>query len=318
MNNLEHETNSGLRCGIVNTFVDPYDKKEQKKAQQRMWKNAFRLQYPERNAFYNRNKKVVDQEWVNNNKEKVYRIRREWYARNKKEQRAKAREKYVENHEAELKRFKEYREKNGEKIRKSAVDYYYKNRETLLRKAKTEDEQRKRRVYMKRWRAKNLDKIRQYQNTPNMKRYNQERQKTEHYKEGRRRTNKTEARRAHRREYMKKRRQSRVVETRVRAHVSHALKAYANGKIYGSKAYGIDYYAIALKLGKKPGLNYDADKIIPASLFDLHDPQQVKICFSPENYQWLEHIENIRKGGKNRPETVAKYMPMLKAKLEGV
>lgn len=312
---LESKFYTDLRCGIVNTFIDPYDKKEQERAYQRMWKNAFRVQNPEKYEFYNRNQKENGIKRREGQKGQTP-ARHEWYMRNKKKQRAKAREKYLENHEAELKRCEEYRNKNRDKTRKNAIEYYYKNRAQILEKDKTDEARERNRVYAKKWTSEHPDKVRQYQNTPKMKKYYRERGKTEKYKLIAKKARQKESARIRVREKMRAWRHCHVVETRVKAHVGHALKAYASGKKYSSKAYGIDYHAIATKLGEKPGPTYDADKIIPASMFDLNDLRQVKICFSPDNYQWLEHIENIRKGGKNRPETVAKYMPILKAKLE--
>jgi len=41
--------------------------------------------------------------------------------------------------------------------------------------------------------------------------------------------------------------------------------------------------------------NYVIDHIRPLCSFDLTDPEQVKIAFSPENHRWLLAEENARK-----------------------
>jgi hypothetical protein len=145
--------------------------------------------------------------------------------------------------------------------------------------------------------------------------YNRARSKTEKVRERQKKYQHTEKHRLWVNEYQRLWKKEHLIETRVRAHLVYALKAYANGKKHSSKAYGVDYQAIAIKLGKSPGDGYEVDHIIPVSLFNLNDPAQVKIAFSPDNFQWLPMVENIQKGGKNRPETVKKYAPILYQKL---
>jgi hypothetical protein len=309
---LEHHFYTDLRCGIVNTFVDPCDKLEQKKAYDRMWKNKFRNNNPERAKQYERNRK----------KKQTYtptigQCHKEWYIRNKKTMREKAKIKYKENHENELMRFKTYRNANREKGRHYALEYYYKNRVSILAKNKTDEIKTKKRVYAKKWCGTHPEKIKQYHSTPSMKKYYQERGKTEKYKQISLRHRRTEHHKKYAREKRAIWRKTHVVETLVQAHLSIALKRYASGKKYSSEKYGVDYNAIANKLGKRPS-GCEADHIIPVSLFDLNDPEQIKCCFSPDNYQWLPKLENIQKGGRNKPKTVAKYLPILKQKLGGI
>lgn len=91
------------------------------------------------------------------------------------------------------------------------------------------------------------------------------------------------------------------LEARLRARVRRAFNVYTKtGKMRTAKEYGIDYKAIIEQLGVCPGARdeYHVDHIIPLSLFDLADPEQVKLAFAPENHQWLKVADNIRKGNK--------------------
>ena len=85
------------------------------------------------------------------------------------------------------------------------------------------------------------------------------------------------------------------LQARMRLQVYKAFQSFSqNGKIGTSRTYGIDYKAMINKLGERP-LNHDMDHIIPQILFDHDDREQVRLCWSPENLQWLDHKENISK-----------------------
>jgi hypothetical protein len=64
--------------------------------------------------------------------------------------------------------------------------------------------------------------------------------------------------------------------------------------------HNIDYAAIIQHLGPCPGptKDYHIDHIRPLISFDLTDPEQIKLAFSPDNHQWLPKIENLKKGKK--------------------
>ena len=81
----------------------------------------------------------------------------------------------------------------------------------------------------------------------------------------------------------------------------NTLRTYlVTGKIKPSCEYGIDYKAIIehLKPFPKDIENYHIDHIIPLSLFDFNNPQQIKIAFAPTNHQWLTIKENLEKGNR--------------------
>jgi len=61
--------------------------------------------------------------------------------------------------------------------------------------------------------------------------------------------------------------------------------------------YGINIDEIIKKLGCQPqdGKKYHIDHIFPVSAFDLNNPEHIKLCWHPDNLQWLEMSENIKK-----------------------
>lgn len=88
---------------------------------------------------------------------------------------------------------------------------------------------------------------------------------------------------------------------RLRWRVRDAVNSYSeSGKIKSADEYGIDYKAIIRHLGKCPGelSDYHIDHIKPLKLFNLNDPEQIKLAFAPENHQWLTIEENLKKGAQ--------------------
>jgi hypothetical protein len=103
-----------------------------------------------------------------------------------------------------------------------------------------------------------------------------------------------------------------AIRKRLRARLLDAFEYFTkNGKVYFAKDYGIDYSAIVKHLiSTKPKdldtQEYHIDHIIPLAKFDLTNKEQVKICCSPENLQWLPAKENESKSDKvfSRPEVL--------------
>lgn len=82
-----------------------------------------------------------------------------------------------------------------------------------------------------------------------------------------------------------------------------------DGKIYGSRKYGISYRKCIEKLkadAKNIGytirelrqMKFHIDHKIPISAYNLNDMDDIKNCFNPINLQWLPQTENIVKGNK--------------------
>lgn len=77
-----------------------------------------------------------------------------------------------------------------------------------------------------------------------------------------------------------------------------AFKLYSkNGKSRSCEQYGIDFEAIYKKVGPCPGSGkaWHLDHIIPVSIFDLDNPEHVKLAHISENLRWLDSKCNISK-----------------------
>lgn len=97
------------------------------------------------------------------------------------------------------------------------------------------------------------------------------------------------------------------IQFRLRNYVNSSLKRYSSkGKIMSCYKYGIDLKSIIEHLKPFPEnlSEYHIDHIIPLSSFNLNNPLQVKMAFSPDNLQWLKSSDNISKSNKIIPNTV--------------
>ena len=102
-----------------------------------------------------------------------------------------------------------------------------------------------------------------------------------------------------------------TIADRLRRSFNHAMNKYSNtGKIISSKKYGLNWEEIIehLKPFPKNIQDFEIDHIIPLHNFNLTDPNQVKLAFSPKNLQWLPMIENRRKSGKIIHGVDAEYL----------
>ncbi len=142
--------------------------------------------------------------------------------------------------------------------------------------------------YCKEWRRKNKQKIKEYLSRPeviiNRKKWQREWRERNREKE---------------RAY--KQRPEIKIKRKLRKALRRALYYYTtSGKICSSSKYGINYKAIIEHLKPFPEdiSKYHIDHIKPLCSFNLEDPEQIKLAFSPENHQWLLAKDNLRKGSK--------------------
>lgn len=85
----------------------------------------------------------------------------------------------------------------------------------------------------------------------------------------------------------------------LRTAIWYSFKLYSkNGKTKSCKEYGIDFKAIFKEIGHRPDPSYHLDHIIPLSLFDLDNPEQVRLAHVPQNLRWLPGRENLEKNNK--------------------
>ncbi len=98
-----------------------------------------------------------------------------------------------------------------------------------------------------------------------------------------------------------------AIKKRLRTVLKSALNHYTKtGKMMSSRKYGIDFDAIIKHLGNCPGdlRDYQIDHIIPLSAFDLTNPKQVGLSFSPINLRWMLKTDNLSKGKKITKEAI--------------
>jgi len=223
----------------------------------------------------NEKRKEQMRNYCKNNKEKIKIKKQEYYQKNKKDI---------------LKKVKEYRKNPKVKIYKRTYNekYYQKNKETLLKKNKN-------------YREKPDVKIK-------IKKHDKKRQQTPRRQEQEKKRNQKPKRKAYNKKYNRKyQKYRRKVDDvfrilhNLRNHFNKAMNLYSKtGKIMKSKEYGINIKGIIKHLGPKPDnkLNYEADHIIPLSLFNHNDPEQIKKAWDPTNFQWLTKEINMWKGDR--------------------
>jgi len=208
-----------------------------------------------------------------------------------------------------------YCKKNKEKIKVKKQEYYQKNKKEILKKAKgPRNKQKYKKVYNKIYYQKNKKSLLKKnikwreKNKENAKQYDKKRQQTPERQERDRERNQKPKRKSYNKTYHRKyqRQRKKVDDTfkilhNLRVHFNKAMNLYSKtGKIMKSKEYGINIKAIIKHLGPKPDnkLNYEADHIIPLSLFNHNDPEQIKKAWAPTNFQWLTREINQWKGNR--------------------
>tara|TARA_R100000808_G_scaffold11947_1_gene30197 strand:- start:3360 stop:4037 length:678 start_codon:yes stop_codon:yes gene_type:complete len=107
-----------------------------------------------------------------------------------------------------------------------------------------------------------------------------------------------------------------MMKRRIKACFKNAINIYTEkGKTLSSRDYGLDYSKCIDKLTKDAkemgctlkeikDMDYHIDHIIPMSIYDLEDRNEIKKCCNPANMRWLNSIENIVKGNNLRPEDI--------------
>lgn len=101
------------------------------------------------------------------------------------------------------------------------------------------------------------------------------------------------------------------ISSLIRTSFRKALKIYSkSGKTKILKEYGIDIKSIVEHLGQPPqdGKKYDVDHIFPITAFDLDNPEHIKLCWHPDNLQWLEKSKNCSKGNEYNEKLFKIYL----------
>ena len=234
--------------------------------------------------YYEKNKEKVkeyQEKYREENKERIREQRKKYREKNKeriREQRKRHREKdedaFIEHNRLYKKK---YAEEHKEKIREYQKEYQEKNKEKLRIGAR--ERQRK-------YRHKNKDKIKERRSLPE----NKERRNKE-----RRERNKVDD------QYN--------MAGRIRTRFKTSMAQYSKtGKIKDIKEYEIDIKAIVESLGEKPGDDYHIDHIFPVSAFDMNDSNHIKLCWHPDNLQWLGASDNYSKNAKYNKKEFEEYI----------
>lgn len=176
---------------------------------------------------------------------------------------------------------KRFRSTHNEEIKTKKKLYYEQNRELIIAKNKKYYEENKEKVsvrkkeYSKKYRESNREYMKEYS-----KKYNKKNRHSINFK---------------RNEILRNDPCERFKQN-LRRRLLQAFKLYSkNGKTKVCSEYGIDFKAIYDKIGQKPEGNYHLDHIIPLSVFDLDNPEHVRLAHLPENLRWLDATENISK-----------------------
>jgi hypothetical protein len=189
-------------------------------------------------------------------------------------QKQQMKEYYQENKKQILERNKQWREKNKKQILKKKKEKYWKNREVYLKRMKEnwkkngtnylEDGRIRHKIWYEENRSLALKKISEYQ------------------------------------KIKKKQDPNFKLMRNLRRLLNQSINYYERkGIILKSKKYPIDFQSIIDYLSPFPDRKiFQIDHIKPLCSFDLTDPEQIKIAFSPENHQWLLAQDNLKKGRK--------------------
>lgn len=166
-----------------------------------------------------------------------------------------------------------YYENNKDKLKQKVKEYRENNKDTIKDKAKE-------------YRENNKDKAKEYQN----KYRENNREKAKEYSESYKQRRNEKRRLRYNNDSLYK------IECSIRTNLKQAFKLYSkNGKTKSCKEYEIDFKAIFDKIGYKDDITMHLDHIIPLSVFDLDNPNHIRLAHLPCNLRWLNATENIQK-----------------------
>jgi len=184
--------------------------------------------------------------------------------------------KYKENNVEKLKTSqKKYREKNKEKVKKWHKEWEEKNREKRKEQMILYRIENKQQILKtsKQWREKNKEKIKNRLKTDN--------------------------------EYKIKITMHRSFKNSIRKKTKSFFKytnlAYADYIDYFKNNFPVEFSEITEK-GK-----YHIDHIIPCAIYDFKNPDEIKLCWQPENLRIIPAKENLKKSSKLDFDLIKKY-----------
>ena len=231
-------------------------------------------------------KREYNKEYSEKNKDKKREYDKEYNEKNK----AKIKE-YRENNRDEINRKqKEYSEKNKDKRKKYSKEYYEKPENKAKIKEYYEKNKDKKKEYGKEYREKNKDKKKEYDKEYKKKPENKD-------KRNKRRRNRYKIDNQYR------------ISRKIRRQVLQGMKMYSkNGKTKSLVKYEIGIKKIYEHLGDEPEGDYHIDHIFPIVAFDLNNEEHIRLCWHPNNLQWLTKKENLEKGDKYDKREFKEYI----------
>ena len=222
-------------------------------------------------------KAEANKKWYLRNRKKILQKNKKYYEKNKEE---------IANNPKQKEQKKKYRLENKERLALKNKEWYEKNKKEILKKCKNYRDENKEKNALRHYKyyIENKEKIIIY--------------RKEWYEKNRERLDKK------RLEMLRNRYQNDFkykIGQLIRNRFKDGIKKFTkNGKTKALKEYGIDIKTIVEKLGEPPddGKQYHIDHILPVSAFDLENLEHIKLCWHPDNLQWLEASENIKKNDK--------------------
>ena len=231
-------------------------------------------------------KSEYDKKWRLKNYERVKKNHKEYYLRNKETIKIKSAEYYLKTKEKRKERTKKYYLENIEAIRARHKKWRLKNKKFI-------------KAYYLKTREQQINKMKEYylKNKETIKKYNKEyhadpinREKKKYYYRHRTQTNPNFRLRCN-------------LGSRLRMALKSGSKTTSTMKLVGCT---IEELWIHLESKFEPWMTWenqgiggwDVDHIKACSEFDQTDPEQQRICFHWSNLQPMEHIANIKKGGR--------------------
>jgi len=230
---------------------------------------------------------------------------------------------YQDNKERIRERHKQHYQANKEKAAASWKQYYQDNKEQISERGKQHYQDNKESILKqhKQWRQANKEKIKQWRQANKEKASERARQwrqankeKTSEYDKQRRQTNREKI--SEYNKQWKKERRKNDEQYRIRRNLSNGLW-YALNKIGKRKNTSILTYAGCtiefmkehLSSTKKPdwGDDLHIDHIIPQSLFDHTNEEEIKKCWNWRNLRYLAAEENSSKGNTLDMDLVKSY-----------
>ena len=284
------------------------DNKEKIAAQAKRYYQANRETKIEYSRQHRQDNKEKIKQYRQKNKEKHSRLSRDYYKNNQEKIAARGKQYYQDNKERIRERHKQYYQDDKEETAARGKQYYQDNKEKI--KQYRQDNKEKIAAKAKQWHQAN--KERQNKRSRDYYKKNKEKiaaQAKRYYQDNKERRNE------YRNEYVKNRLKN-DEQFRIRYYLSTALRKSLKTAKTTKKNSTLNYIGCSieslqehLNSTKKPdwGDNLHIDHIIPSSLFDHTNEEEIKKCWNWRNLRYLPAEKNMSKKDKLDMDLVKSY-----------